>query len=181
MSRLKVTHASWHQPRFSHHAFVEIMPAGQHFRVFGVHLSAVLAAWTERRRTYELRALLRAVANEEGGLHVLAGDFNTLAPGSTLDWKVLPFRLRPFVWLSGGRIKWRTIQTVLDAGYADAFRLKHPDDPGFTLPAPSPHVRLDYAFVPAAYTDRVTACDVVNHPDAAAASDHLPVVLDLET
>ena len=43
------------------------------------------------------------------------------------------------------------------------------------------HVRLDYACVPAAYADRVTACDVVHHPDAAAASDHLPVVMDLET
>ena len=28
----------------------------------------------------------------------------------------------PLVWLSGGRIRWRTIQIVLDAGYVDAFR-----------------------------------------------------------
>ena len=181
MSRAEVTQASWHQPRFSHHAFVDILPAGQSFRVFGVHLSAVHAAWTERRRVYELRALLRAVAEHEGGMHVLAGDFNTLAPGALLDLKRLPFRLRPFVWLSGGRIKWRTIQTVLDAGYVDAFRLKHPDDPGYTMPAHDPHVRLDYAFVPAAYTDRVRQCGVAGHPDAAAASDHLPLVLDLET
>jgi len=60
------------------------------------------------------------------------------------------------------------------------FCVKHPDDPGFTMPAPDPHVRLDYAFVPAAYADRVAACDVVRHPDIAAASDHRPVVLDLE-
>jgi exonuclease III len=85
------------------------------------------------------------------------------------------------VWLSGGHIKWRTVQTVLDAGYVDAFRLKHATDPGLTVPAGDPHVRLDYAFVPAAYTDVVAACDVVVHPDAAAASDHLPVVVDLET
>lgn len=54
-------------------------------------------------------------------------------------------------------------------------------DPGFTLPAHDPHVRLDYAFVPAAYTDRIVSCDVLGHPDVAAASDHRPVVLDLET
>jgi len=41
---------------------------------------------------------------------VLAGDFNTLAPGEDLDLKRLPPRLRPFVWLSGGRIRWRTIR-----------------------------------------------------------------------
>jgi len=179
MSRTAVTQASWHQPRFSHHAFVEIMPAGHTFRVFGVHLSAVFAAWTERRRVYELRALLREVAKYQDGLHVLAGDFNTLAPGALLDLHLLPFRLRPFVWLSGGRVKWQTIQTVLDAGYVDAFRMQHPDEPGFTVPAPDPHVRLDYAFVPAAYTDAVITCDVVRHPDVAAASDHRPLVLDL--
>jgi len=148
-------------------------------RVFGVHLSAVHAAWTERRRVYELRALLREVARHQEGFHVLAGDFNTLAPGALLDLDRLPFRLRPFVWLSGGRIKWRTVQTILDAGYVDAFRLKHRTEPGFTMPARDPHVRLDYAFVPAAYTDAVVSCEIVAHPESAAASDHLPVVLDI--
>jgi exodeoxyribonuclease III len=180
MSRTPPIQASWHQPRFSHHAFVEVLPAGPQLRIFGVHLSAVHAAWTERRRVYELRELLRAVAAYEDGPHVLAGDFNTLAPGALLDLARLPLRLRPFVWLSGGRIKWRTVQTVLDAGYVDAFRLKHPDDPGFTVPAGDPHVRLDYAFVPAAYTEAVVGCDIVRHPDAATASDHLPVMVDIE-
>jgi exodeoxyribonuclease-3 len=181
MSREPVVHASWHRPRLSHHAFVEVMPAGVPLRLFGVHLSAVHSAWTERRRLYELRALLHSIADRTDGLHVLAGDFNTLAPGAKLDVSRLPLRLRPFVWLSGGRIKWRTIQTVLDAGYTDAFRLKHPDDPGFTVPAGNPQVRLDYAFVPAAYTSCIKRCDVVQHPEVPRASDHHPVVLDLAT
>ena len=83
--------------------------------------------------------------------------------------------------LSGGRIKWRTIQTVPDAGYIDAFRLQNPDEPGFTMPSSDPHVRLDYAFVAGAYGDRILSCDVVSHPDVTKASDHHPVVLDLET
>lgn len=181
MSREPVVHASWHRPRLSHHAYVEVMPAGPSLRIFGVHLSAVHSAWTERRRLYELRALLNSITDRTEGLHVLAGDFNTLAPGATLDVSRLPFRLRPFVWLSGGRIKWRTIQTVLDAGYTDAFRLKHPDDPGFTMPAGNPQVRLDYAFVPAAYTGTIIRCDVVQHAEVPRASDHHPVVLELAT
>ena len=181
MSRAPVVSATWHRPRLSHHAYVEVMPAGTPLRLFGVHLSAVHAAWTERRRVYELRALLRSIADRREGLHVLAGDFNTLAPGARLDVSLLPLRLRPLVWLSGGRIKWRTIQTVLDAGYVDAFRLLHPDEPGFTVPAGAPQVRLDYAFIPAAYTDRIVGCDVVRHPDVPRASDHHPVVLDLVT
>jgi endonuclease/exonuclease/phosphatase family metal-dependent hydrolase len=181
MSRRPVEHASWHRPRLSHHAYLEVVPAGDPLRVFGVHLSAVHAAWTERRRVYELRALLRSVRQHQHGLHVLAGDFNTLAPGAVLDVSRLPFRLRPFVWLSGGRIRWRTIQTVLDAGYVDAYRLRHPGEAGFTMPARNPHVRLDYAFVPGDYADRIVHCDVVHHMDVTRASDHHPVVLDLAT
>jgi endonuclease/exonuclease/phosphatase family metal-dependent hydrolase len=179
LSRLPVAHAEWHRPRLSRHAFIEVVPDGGAVRIFGVHLSAVHAAWTERRRVFELSALLASVAAHQHGFHVLAGDFNTLAPGEELDLRRLPPRLRPLVWLSGGRVKWRTIHTVLAAGYVDAFRARHPDDPGMTMPSWNPHVRLDYVFVPAAFADRINAIDVVRDPDAATASDHLPVLADL--
>jgi exodeoxyribonuclease-3 len=179
LSRRPVAHASWHRPRFSRHAFIEVVPAEADVRVFGVHLSAVHAAWTERRRGIELQSLLRSVAQHHG-FHVLAGDFNTLAPGELLDVRALPRRLRALVWLSGGRIKWRTIQMVLDAGYADAYRFHHPADVGYTFPTWSPHVRLDYVFVPAAFAGRAIACDVVRHPDAERASDHYPLMADLD-
>ena len=55
----------------------------------------------------------------------------------------------------------------------------HAGDPGLTLPTPAPHIRIDYVFVPSLFADRVVACDVVRHPQAAAASDHYPVVVDL--
>jgi exodeoxyribonuclease III len=180
ISREPVRAASWHRPRFSRHAFIEVLPASAAVRLFGVHLSAVHAAWTERRRLMELRALLRSIAGHQHGFHVLAGDFNTLAPGEELDLKRLPRRLRPFVWLSGGRIKWRTIRTVLDASYVDAFRSLHPNDAGLTMPTWDPHVRLDYVFTPAAFRDRIVACEVVRSADAAAASDHFPVIADLD-
>jgi len=114
--------ATSYRPRFSRHAFIEIVLPRERARFFGVHLSALHAAWTERRRVFELRSLLRSVERHQHGFHVLAGDFNTLAPTENLDVSRLPARLRPFVWLSGGRIRWRTIQTVLDAGYVDARR-----------------------------------------------------------
>ncbi len=179
MSRRPVVSSEWIRPRVSRHAFLEVVPAGEGIRVFGVHLSAVHAAWTERRRVMELRALLRSVARHQEGFHVLCGDFNTLAPGALLEVGRLPPRLRPLVWLSGGRIRWRTIQTVLDAGYVDVYRLTHPDDPGPTLPTPDPHLRLDYVFVPQTFADRIVSCDVVKHPEGVRASDHFPVVADL--
>lgn len=179
MSRRPVEHFEWHQPRFSRHAFLEVVPAGTAVRCFGVHLSAVHAAWTERRRLFEVRALLKGIERHQTGFHVLAGDFNTLAPGEILDIRRLPLRLRPFVWLSGGRVRWRTVQQVLDAGYVDAFRLMHPGDAGFTFPAADPHLRLDYVFVPVPFADRVSACTMTNAGDAARASDHFPLLADL--
>ena len=179
LSRVPLASVGWHRPRFSRHAFIEIVPAIAGVRVFGVHLSAIHAAWTERRRRFELKALLRDIRQHQHGFHVLAGDFNTLAPDESLDVHRLPPRYRPFIWLSGGRIRWRTIQAVIDAGYVDAYRRHHRLAPGHTLPTWDPHVRLDYVFVPAAFADAMTSCDVVKHPDATAASDHFPVVADL--
>ena len=179
LARHPVQEARWHRPRFSRHAFIEVVPSGTAVRLFGLHLSAVHAAWTERRRTFELRALLRNIAHQQGRIHVLAGDFNTLAPGELLETRRLPPRLRPLLWLSGGRVKWRTIQMVLDAGYADAYRRRHGQEIGHTFPTWDPHLRLDYVFVPVEFEDRVLSCDVVRHPDAKLASDHLPVVADL--
>jgi exodeoxyribonuclease-3 len=178
LSRRRVVGSEWVRPPISRHAFVEVVPLPG-LRLFGVHLSAVHAAWTERRRVLELRALLRSVARHQDGFHVLAGDFNTIAPGDVFEAATLPLRVRPFVWLSGGRIRWRTIQTVLDAGYVDAYRTLHPNDPGLTLPTPTPHVRLDYVFVPEVHATRVTRCDVVRADTSAVASDHFPVVADL--
>jgi len=102
-----------------------------------------------------------------------------VAPGDLFDSGLLPMRVRPLVWLSGGRIRWRTVQTVLDAGYVDGFRQAHPDDPGHTLPTAHPHVRLDYVFVPSSHQSRIAACSVVRDPAAVSASDHFPVLADL--
>lgn len=179
ISRRPVQHAAWHKPRVSRHAFLEIVPAAAEWRVFGVHLSAVHAAWTEQRRVFELRALLAAIRAHQHGPHVVMGDFNTLAPGELLDVRKLPARLRALVWLSGGRIRWRTIQTILDAGYRDGFRDVHPDLVGSTFPTWDPHIRLDYLFVPDAFARGVTACRVLASDEGREASDHFPLLAEL--
>jgi endonuclease/exonuclease/phosphatase family metal-dependent hydrolase len=183
MSRLPVARHEWHRPRVSRHAFLELELADNRLRIFGVHLSAVHAAWTERRRTFELRALLASIAADverRDGLHALVGDFNTLAPGDVFDPRKLPGRLRALVWLSGGRIRWRTIQIVLDAGYTDGFRALHPGDAGWTFPTWQPHVRLDYLFVPTPHVRRVQSCEVVASDAAREASDHFPLLSVIE-
>jgi endonuclease/exonuclease/phosphatase family metal-dependent hydrolase len=179
MSRLPIAHRGWHRPRLSRHAFLELVPEGTEFRVFGVHLSAVFAAWTESRRVLELKSLLNAIRQHEHGVHALVGDFNTITPGELLDFKALPQKVRATVWLSGGAIRWRTIQVVRDAGYVDVFRTLHPDDPGLTLPTTAPQVRLDYLFVPSAHASRVSRCEVVRALEAQQASDHFPLLSEI--
>jgi exodeoxyribonuclease III len=180
MSRLPIAHHAWHRPRLSRHAFLEIEPAGTPFRIFGVHLSAVFAAWTEQRRVVELRSLLASLKKHQEGFHALVGDFNTVTPGELLDFAALPQKVRATVWLSGGRIRWKTTQIVKDAGYVDAFRALHPEDPGLTLPTRTPQVRLDYLFVPTVHLGRVTSCEVVRGEAAQQASDHFPLLSEIQ-
>jgi exodeoxyribonuclease-3 len=179
MSRVPIREHRWIRPRWSQHAFLEIVPEDASVRIFGVHLSAVHAAWTEARRVRELRSLLHAIRQHDRTSHVLVGDFNTLAPDERLDVSKLPLRLRALVWLSGGRIRWQTIAIVLGAGYVDGFRLLNEGQPGVTFPTWDPHTRLDYVFVPEPFADRLAACAVVTEPSLLRqASDHFPVRAD---
>jgi endonuclease/exonuclease/phosphatase family metal-dependent hydrolase len=181
MSRLAIAHHEWHRPHGARHPFLEIVPADTDVRIFGLHLSAVHSNWTERRRVRELRALLKGIEQHQEGFHVLAGDFNTLAPGELLDLRRLPPRLWPLVWLSGGTIRWETISIMLDASYLDGYRLLHPQEKGFTFPTWDPHLRLDYVFLPAPHSSRLKTCQVINEtPVAAQASDHFPLLAQLE-
>jgi len=176
MSRIAVSEYHWHHIPFTKRAFLEVVLAGAETRIFGIHLRAMHANWTERRRVRELRALLENIKRCQHGFHVLTGDFNTLAPGALLEASQLPLRLRPLLWLSGGRIRWETIQILLDAGYVDGFRNLHPEDPGFTFPSWNPHIRLDYVFLPAPFANRLKRCEVFNDSPVTGASDHFPLL-----
>lgn len=182
LSRAPIARHEWHRPRGSRRHFMEIEPEGLSFTIFGIHLSAVHSFWTERRRMRELRSLLAWVETRGESFHVMVGDFNTLAPGELLDAAKLPPRLRALVWLSGGRVRYQTIQILLAAGYVDAFRKLHPGERGYTFPTWDPHVRLDYVFLSRSHETRLSDCSVLTEvPDAKGASDHFPLLVTLET
>jgi exodeoxyribonuclease-3 len=180
LSRAAVKRHEWHRPRGSRRHFMEIELESPNLVVFGIHLSAVHSFWTERRRMRELRSLLAWVESRSTGLHVMVGDFNTLAPGELLDAQKLPPRLRALVWLSGGRVRYQTIQILLAAGYTDVFRRLHPEDLGYTFPTWDPHVRLDFVFLPRQHEGRVSDCRVLtDNPQVKEASDHFPLLAQL--
>jgi exodeoxyribonuclease-3 len=180
MSRLEIASHRWHRTPPTRRRFLEIVPAGGGVHIYGVHLTAVHSNWTERVRVRELTAVLSGIRREERGFHVVLGDFNTLAPGATLDLRRLPPRLRLVVWLTGRRIRWRTIQMMLDASYVDVYRSLHPEKPGFTFPTWGPNIRLDYVFAPQAWAAQLRSCEVVDGPGAREASDHLPLMTELD-
>jgi exodeoxyribonuclease III len=180
LSRAAVAHHTWHRARLVRRHYLELLLAGSAVRIYGVHLSAIHSNLTERRRAYELTALLRGIAEHQQGFHLLTGDFNTLAPTEELELRRLPLRLRAIVWMTGRKIRWTTIRLMLDAGYADGYRMFHQDDTGYTFPTWDPHVRLDYTFVPAVFRNRLLGCQVIREaPGIREASDHFPLLSEI--
>jgi endonuclease/exonuclease/phosphatase family metal-dependent hydrolase len=189
LSRVPVIEHGWRQPPRTRHALLEVALGDGLPRVFVLHLRAWFSKWNEQRRARELRGLLDGIQEQlvrerhAFAFHVLAGDFNALAPGERFDPSPMPAWIRGMVWLSGRDIARSTIEMMRADGYADAWRTVHPDserEPGYTFPVWNPHVRLDYVFMPTAYATRVTACEVRRTPEVArTASDHYPLLVEL--
>jgi endonuclease/exonuclease/phosphatase family metal-dependent hydrolase len=177
ISRVPVRRHEWHYPVGARHSFLEIVLEGSESRVFGLHLKARFSKWSERRRAREIRALLDGIKKHQEGFHVLVGDFNTLAPGELLNVKRMPAWIRALIWISGRDIQRETIQIMLDARYVDGYRALKPDDKGYTFPTWDPHLRLDYIFLPVAFSNRLADCKVITEPPlVASASDHFPLL-----
>ena len=181
LSGIPVTHHAWHHPVNSRHPFLELALEGIDTRIFGLHLVAWFSKWTERKRARELRALLDGIREHQNGSHLIAGDFNALAPGELLEVRKMPRWIRAMVWLSGNDIARDTIQLMLDEGYTDVWRQLHPNNSGFTFPTWDPHVRLDYVFVPKRHCERVAVCEIVSQPPelVKVASDHAPILVEV--
>lgn len=181
LSRLEVAHHTWHHPRGSRHAFLELALADVDWRFVGLHLSAWFSRWSERRRAGEIRALLDGIREHEHGPHLIAGDFNAMAPGEVLEIARFPRWIQGMIWLSGRDIARETIGVMLERDYLDVWRTLHAAEPGVTFPTWDPHVRLDYVFTPARYADRLRACAVWQAPSVAReASDHFPLLVELD-
>lgn len=96
-------------------------------------------------------ARLAALAGSQAGPVVLMGDFNAEPEAPE-------------------------VRQLLDAGLVDAFAQAGAAGSGFTFPTGDPRVRIDYVLVSPDLAPRVVAAG----PLAVDASDHLPVVVDLD-
>jgi endonuclease/exonuclease/phosphatase family metal-dependent hydrolase len=179
LSRLPISHHEWHYPAGAKHSFLEIVLEGSESRIFGLHLSARFSKWDERQRAREIQSLLKSIERYQEGFHVLVGDFNTLAPGEVLDARRMPAWIRALIWISGRDIQRETIKVIVDAKYADGYRRLH-HEKGYTFPVWDPHLRLDYVFLPERFGARLKSCEVIATEAAARASDHFPLLAEVE-
>jgi len=189
LSQVPVLKYEWrHLPR-TRHAVLEVSLSDGFPRLFVLHLRAWFSKWSERRRAQELRGLLDGIQQQltkeqhAFAFHILAGDFNALAPGEILDPSHMPRWIRGMIWLSGRDIARTTIEMMQSDGYVDAWRTLHADrenETGYTFPVWDPHVRLDYVFTPGEFASRFIACEVRRTPDEVrVASDHFPLLVEI--
>ncbi|MEV4831470.1 endonuclease/exonuclease/phosphatase family protein [Micromonospora sp. NPDC049257] len=189
-----------------HHAAqrVELATTAGPLTVFGTHLDP----YTGLRRRIEAGWLARAVGRVPGELALLAGDLNTLDPGTDHADRVarLPAAYRRRHLRRDGRtVDTRAVARLLAAGLVDLWthaagppelpRVGGPADPTRAagpaevgLTAPTWHgggvefsgMRLDYLLGTPALAARLRDVHVVRGGDTEYASDHYPVVAELD-
>jgi endonuclease/exonuclease/phosphatase family metal-dependent hydrolase len=182
MTREPARGHAWHRPGRAR-GFLEIAPATPDgeppLRLLGHHLPAGLSARGERARLRSVEELLGWSGGRADDNTLLVGDLNSVARGDVPSVSAMPLWLRLLLRFDGG-IRTDVQDRLAAAGWVDAFRHLHPDEPGFTIPAHAPQVRLDYALVPEALIGLVRACGPASDaPMAGRASDHLPLVTDI--
>ena len=152
---------------------------GAFLTVYGVHLAAYYPWFFERWRTHQVRSLLRYIRRTAPEHHLLAGDFNAIAPGDRASLAQAPLWVKAQAWFQLGYIPRWALGPLPEAGYVDCFRNLHPEEDGFTLPSPNPQVRLDYVFASPTLANTLRECRVVRAPkEVEVASDHLPVLAE---
>ncbi len=188
LSRVPVVTYAWRHPPRTRHALLEVSFAEGFPRLFVLHLRAWFSKWSERQRARELRGLLDGIQEQlikedrAFAFHVLAGDFNALAPGEVLDPSHMPRWIRGMIWISGRDIARSTIEMMQADGYVDAWRTLHMEaqNAGSTFPVWDPHVRLDYVFTPVEFASRFVSCEVRRTPEIVmTASDHFPLLVEI--
>ncbi|HEY0700089.1 MAG TPA: endonuclease/exonuclease/phosphatase family protein [Micromonospora sp.] len=121
------------------------------------------------------------------GLTLLAGDLNTLDPWTPHTGRVdrLPEQYRGRHLRPDGTVDTRAVALLAQAGYVDLFRAAG-TGPGETAPtsrgggAEFSGMRLDYLLASPELARLARTCRVVRGGEAESASDHYPVLAELD-
>ncbi|MGC4807452.1 endonuclease/exonuclease/phosphatase family protein [Micromonospora sp. DT233] len=152
-------------------------------------LSAHLDPYCGLRRRVEAGWLAAAVGRAPGELALLAGDLNTLAPGTEHADRVArlpPAYRRRHLRRDGRTVETRAVARLAAAGLVDLHAAYAPGDAGLTAPtrhgggAEFSGMRLDYLFGTPALARLLRSCAVSRGGETEYASDHYPVLAELD-
>jgi endonuclease/exonuclease/phosphatase family metal-dependent hydrolase len=169
--------------------------------VVGTHLRPYSGGW----RRWEAGWLAAAAGGPAGRLALVLGDLNSLAPpagdgpapaagetpAAAREQAERVHRLAPqyrsrHLRADGVTVDTRAIARLYDAGFVDLFRRAGAGGVGLTVPTGlagaefSAGLRVDYLLGTPAVADRALGCQVVRDGGADRASDHYPLVAELD-
>ncbi|MGC8781698.1 MAG: endonuclease/exonuclease/phosphatase family protein [Anaerolineae bacterium] len=151
-----------------------LLPTGRPFTLYVTHLDHR----SEAIRLEQWRAALTWLTRERGRPHLVIGDFNALS-GRDYPAEAAVQALRATRAARGWPAPaFDLVAQIEKAGYCDAFAHAGIGD-GATFPAAAPEIRIDYIFLPAERAADLLSCRRWEHPLAASASDHLPLLAEL--
>lgn len=153
-------------------------------RIADTHLFCLhLEPFEEELRLEEIKKILTHVGTlPEEERVMIVGDFNSLAISDQEAYSTPGFEMAFRERNPGSGMDFRVIDTMLAAGYTDAFTLFHSDfHPSFPsrkrfMPGDA-GVRIDYAFLSPALKDECMSAEIVHDPITRFLSDHYPLVV----
>ncbi len=163
-------------------AMVTIQSPGCTMAFLCVHLHPYPTPEDEVIRLTEVQAVLAVAADScrDADMCIIGGDFNSIHPDQTVHTAALDPNNLARITAAGGNIRRDVISAMLAASWIDAHACRRvPAQFDTTFTTAFPAMRVDYLFVPASGAQRVADCRVVKSPMARFASDHYPVVLEL--
>lgn len=153
-------------------------------------ISAHLYPYSGRRRLWEARWLARYA--DPTRMVLLMGDLNSLDPWTDHRARLagLPSRYRARHLLAGRPpiVDTRAIAALSTAGFTDLFHTFGPGPDGKDYTAPTTHgggqefsrMRLDYIMGTRPVAELVRRCQVLDGAELEYASDHYPVIAELD-
>lgn len=171
-----LTPVSGSAPRGLLEARVLLPDAQRTLTVYVTHLDAE----SEDVRLTQTQALLSWTARDRGRPHVLMGDFNAYNPADYPDPASLDALRRTVEGLGLHLYEPKVLPRLLKAGYVDAWAQAGAGPGPTCCNQPDPLFRIDYIFISDPLAPALRSCRRWDADPAGVASDHLPVVVDLE-
>ena len=159
-----------------HSAFISNVayPSGP-FTLAGAHLCPS----SEQTRTEEIEKILSLYPD------LVIGDFNMINPVDSYESDLAALKAKN-LFVENGKICTQAYDSISQRGYKDV-ALTLNKEPERTFPTPaSPYAsdgltfRLDYAFCRPGFLPRVKSFHVVKNPLSEQASDHFPIVIEIQ-